>query len=197
MQIDESFELPFSRTVVWQAFQNIQMLVDCLPGAKLTSPESQKPLELAFQIKMGPIAAAFAGQGDVVYDASSFAGNFSGQGTDRKNNSRVKGEARFALHETPGSMTRVDVSVEFALTGALAQFGRIGIVKEIASNITTQFASNLQSKLVPESASESLSESAASGVGADASQIDAPSLNLGRMFWQLFKQRLWRLLGRA
>jgi carbon monoxide dehydrogenase subunit G len=191
MQIDESFELPFSRAVVWQAFQNIQMLVDCLPGAKLTSPESQKPLELAFQIKMGPIAAAFAGQGDVVYDASSFAGNFSGQGTDRKNNSRVKGEARFSLHESAGSLTRVDVSVEFALTGALAQFGRIGIVKEIASNITAQFAQNLKSKLVVPS------DTSPAQVDAGAPELQAPSLNLGRVFWELLKQRLKRLLGRG
>jgi hypothetical protein len=191
MQIDESFELPFSRAVVWRAFQNIQMLVDCLPGAKLTSPESQKPLELSFQIKMGPIAAAFAGQGDVVYDAGSFAGNFSGQGTDRKNNSRVKGEARFSLHESAGSLTRVDVSVEFALTGALAQFGRIGIVKEIASNITAQFAQNLKSKLVVSS------DSSPAQVDAGAPELQAPSLNLGRVFWELLKQRLKRLFGRG
>lgn len=191
MQIDESFDLPFSQAVVWQAFQNLQMLVDCLPGAQLTSPEGQTPLELAFQIKMGPIAAAFAGQGEIAYDADKHSGRFSGQGTDRKNNSRVKGEARFSLHESAGPITRVDVSVEFALTGALAQFGRIGIVKEIASNITAQFAANLKTRLVPES-------SGASTFTPEPAQASvAPSLNLGRLFWQLLKQRFMRLLGRG
>ena len=186
MQIDESFELPFPQKVVWQAFQNIQLLVDCLPGAQLTSPEGQTPLALSFQIKMGPIAAAFAGQGEVSYDASTYSGRFSGQGTDRKNNSRVKGEARFSMVESAGPVTKVNVSVEFALTGALAQFGRIGIVKEIATSITAEFSSNLQNKLVP--ADTTVPESQAPA---------ERSLNVGNLFWKMLKLRLLRWLGRA
>jgi carbon-monoxide dehydrogenase small subunit len=58
----------------------------------------------------------------------------------------VKGEATFALAEIPEG-TRVQVLVDYALTGALAQFGRPGIVKEIASNIAQQFAANLRARL--------------------------------------------------
>ena len=190
MQIDESFELPFSRAVVWQAFQNVKLLVDCLPGAQLVSAENQTPLELSFQIKMGPIAAAFSGQGAIDYDAENYAGSFSGQGTDRKNNTRVKGEARFALLESAGPCTTVKVSVEFALTGALAQFGRIGVVKEIATNITAQFAANLKQRLVPDAVDSMPSDATQSVVHAST------SLNLGNLFWNLLKQRIKRFFGR-
>jgi carbon monoxide dehydrogenase subunit G len=191
MQIDESFELPFSRAVVWQAFQNVKLLVDCLPGAQLVSADNQIPLELSFQIKMGPIAAAFSGQGAIDYDAENYAGSFSGQGTDRKNNTRVKGEARFFLLESPGPSTTVKVSVEFALTGALAQFGRIGVVKEIATNITAQFAANLKQRLVPEAVGPMPSDATQSVVQAST------SLNLGNLFWDLLKQRIKRFFGRG
>ena len=191
MQIDESFDLPFGRTVVWQAFQNVKLLVDCLPGAELVSAENQIPLELSFQIKMGPISAAFSGQGAIDYDAENFAGSFSGQGTDRKNNTRVKGEARFFLLESAGPSTTVKVSVEFALTGALAQFGRIGVVKEIATNITAQFAANLKQRLVPHASDQTLSASTES-VGHSST-----SLNLGNLFWDLLKQRIKRFFWRG
>lgn len=191
MQIDESFELPFSRVVVWQAFQNVKLLVDCLPGAQLVSSENQTPLDLSFQIKMGPISAAFSGQGAIDYDAENFAGSFSGQGTDRKNNTRVKGEARFSLLESPGPSTTVKVSVEFALTGALAQFGRIGVVKEIATNITAQFAANLKQRLVPDAVDPMPSDATQSVVQSSI------SLNLGNLFWDLLKQRIKRFFGRG
>lgn len=194
MQIDESFELPFSRDSVWRAFQNLGMLIDCLPGARLLSPAGQTPLELAFKLKMGPIVAAFSGQGDVAYDPQAFTGRFSGQGTDPKNNSRVKGEARFALLEAAGPVTTVKVSVEFALTGTLAQFGRIGIVKEIAAGLTAQFAANLKRQLVPEALTPA-APSLASDQAADL-QVNR-SFNLGSMLWQLLKQRLKRLFGRG
>lgn len=189
MQLDESFELPFSRAVVWQAFQDVQMLVDCLPGASLTSPADQQPLALNFQIKLGPIVAAFAGQGAITHHPADFSGTFAGQGTDRKSNSRVKGQAGFALQEAPGPVTTVKVSVEFTLTGPLAQFGRIGIVKEIASGITAQFAANLKQQLVPASAGLASAPALA--------PAQAASLNVGALLWLLIKRRVQRFLGRG
>jgi len=73
----------------------------------------------------------------------------------------------------------------------LAQFGRLGIVKEIASNITAQFASNLKVKLVP----EVLGPSSVTSEFAHATA--APQLNMGSVFWKMLKQRLKRWLGRA
>ena len=52
------------------------------------------------------------------------------QGTDRKSNSRVKGEAAFAVIEE-GATTAVELSVSFSITGKLAQFSREGIVKAL------------------------------------------------------------------
>ena len=191
MLLEESFELPFSRAAVWQAFQNVQMMVDCLPGASLTSPVGQLPLTLSFQIKMGPIVAAFAGEGAMAYESADFAGTFSGHGTDRKSSSRVKGQARFALLETAGPVTTVKVRVEFTLTGPLAQFGRIGIVKEIASGITAQFATNLQKQLVP--TLPGLAIAPAPTPAKDA----AASLNVASLVWQLIKLRVLGFLGRG
>ena len=211
MQLKESFDLPFARPLVWKAFEDIALVVQCLPGARLTSPADQRPLELAFEVKMGPIAAAFAGQGEVAYDADRFSGSFTGQGVDRKNNSRVKGQADFSLLASGDACTTVEVTVDFSLTGALAQFGRSGIVKEIASSITAQFAANLKGCMVPPVPSESAAPVAAQGSHSPSSTQETPQpatqpspqpatqpstqLNLGRLLWQLFVQRLRRLFG--
>ena len=178
MQLEESFDLPVARDSAWDAFRDIGTLVSCLPGAKLTSPADADPLQVVFSVKLGPISTSFAGQGRVAY-ASDHSGSFSGSGTDRSTGSRVKGDAKFALSEIPEG-TRVHVVVDYALTGALAQFGRAGIVKEIASNITRQFAANLRVK-VTESASEA-------GAEEPASQLDA-----GDLVWRAVSGRVKRM----
>ena len=145
MQLEQSFELPFRREAAWAAFQDLPMLVSCLPGASLTSSPGATPLEFELAVKLGPIAANFSGQGNLNYE-SDYKGKLSGSGTDRGTGSRVKGSAAFELHEIEGG-TRIRLLIDYALTGALAQFGRSGIIKELAAGITRQFAANLRSNL--------------------------------------------------
>jgi hypothetical protein len=51
------------------------------------------------------------------------------------------------IEEKAGAATRVDVEVGYALTGALAQFSRSGIVNDLAERLTTAFARNLEVRL--------------------------------------------------
>jgi hypothetical protein len=52
----------------------------------------------------------------------------------------------FGLHAQDGA-TRVEIKVDYALSGALAQFGRGAIVQEIAQRLTAEFAGNLTAAL--------------------------------------------------
>lgn len=146
MNLEQRFSVASPLPVVWAAFHQPQLLVDCLPGASLTGPQQDGVLPLLFKIKLGPIAAAFAGSGQLALDEAAHSGAFAGQATDGRNNSRVKGEARFQLAED-GAGTQVGVAIEFAITGSLAQFSREGIVRALADQLTRQFAENLQRQL--------------------------------------------------
>lgn len=146
MQIEQRFELPQPPSAAWPAFQDIALLVECLPGAALTGPVAGGEVPLRFDVRLGPIAAGFIGAGKVSFDAAARSGRFEGAAADRKTNSRVKGAADFSL-APQGSGTLVTVLVDYTLSGALAQFGRAGIVRELATALTAQFAGNLESRL--------------------------------------------------
>lgn len=146
MQIEQRFELPRPPASAWPAFQDIALLVDCLPGAALTGPVQDGEVPLRFDVKLGPIAAGFVGSGKVSFEQARHAGRFEGAAADRKTSSRVKGAADFSL-AAQGEGTVVTVRVDYTLSGALAQFGRAGIVRELATALTTQFAANLESRL--------------------------------------------------
>jgi carbon monoxide dehydrogenase subunit G len=191
VQLEESFELPFPRETVWAAFKDIELLVSCLPGAALESALDASPLKLSLSVKLGPIAAKFAGEGAVTYRDETCSGVLSGNGADRATNSRVKGTATFALD--PGEeSTRVKLDIDYALTGALAQVGRPGIVKEVAAKLTQQFATNLKTRIAERSA-----QPPAANAHEPVAPGSAPpqALNAGSLIWSVLWGRVKQLFG--
>jgi carbon monoxide dehydrogenase subunit G len=153
MQLEQRFSLAAPLEAVWQAFHDVGLLVECLPGASIDAakPENEDGIALMFRVKLGPIAAGFAGRGRLTLIEAEKKGGFSGGAVDAKTNSRVKGEAGFML-TSEGAATLVTVTVNFAITGALAQFSREGIVRALAETLTKQFADNLQARLPQQAA---------------------------------------------
>ena len=214
MEIQQSFTVPFPPALVWRCFQDIEGIVACLPGAALTAPPEQDQLKLSMTVKLGPIVAAFAGDGSMALDDSQMQGKLTGSGNDRKSGSRVKGEAAFSLHDASDAApaTRVDVKVDYAIAGSLAQFSRGGIVRELAERLTTAFSDNLRKKLeaenpqsetVGDAPSEPVTEvqghtqQAASPVPVKpaAPRVAAAPLDLGGLFWPMLLRRIRRLFG--
>ncbi|MEY8875989.1 MAG: SRPBCC family protein [Leptothrix sp. (in: b-proteobacteria)] len=182
MQLEQGFTLPLPPAQAWPAFRDISLLVGCLPGASLTGPvevtADGASVPLRFDVKLGPIAAGFLGSGQATFDDAARAGRFDGAAADRKTQSRVKGSAAFALAPNEAGGTAVAVTVDFALSGALAQFGRAGLVREIAHALTEQFAANLGERLAQAGALEApqahaLSRSGGPTVSLPAAAIDA------------------------
>ena len=197
MEIRQSFTVPFAADQVWRCFHDIEAIVGCLPGAGLAEPPREGKLALSMMVKLGPIAANFAGQAEMTFDESARCGRIAGGGSDRKSGSRVKGEASFSLHEesAPTASTRIDIRVDYSIAGSLAQFSRGGIVRELAEKMTAQFSGNLRKKLEADQGEPA----SRSGDVADAAPALAPTPtappDLGKMFWSILIARIKRWLG--
>jgi carbon monoxide dehydrogenase subunit G len=211
MQLEQSFTLPFTRAAVWPAFADVPMLVSCMPGAALQGEaravEGGADLDMLFTVKLGPITGAFQGQGQVRRDDTAMRGVFNGSGADRKSGSRARGEATFALVETGPAETRVDVNVDYSLTGALAQFSRGAIVKELASALTRDFAANLRERIgaaqgtvataPPVVESAVTSEAAEEAATPAPARAEAAPLDAGKLFWRVLWRRILHFFGRS
>ncbi|MGC3987998.1 MAG: SRPBCC family protein [Pseudorhodoferax sp.] len=180
MQLEQPFLLATEPARVWQAFHDVRLMVECLPGASI-KPGAElvdgAEIPLLFKVKLGPIAAGFAGQGQLQLDEGTQSGSFAGGAVDAKTNSRVKGQARFALLPDAAG-TRVTLAVEFAVTGSLAQFSREGIVRALAEQLTRQFADNLQARLpqAAEAPPATAAPQTAEALAAAASVACAPTV---------------------
>lgn len=189
MEIEQRFTLDAAPERVWQAFDDIRLLVNCLPGASIAADAdadlSAGNVALLFKVKLGPIAAAFKGQGELQRDPAARTGAFSGSAVDGKTQSRVKGVARFALQPGDAGGTAVTVAVDYTITGALAQFSREGIVRALAEQLTREFAQNLQAALPQGVAVDAVAEVPVTTRPAPPSSNASPNASID--LWSVLK----------
>ncbi|CAO3458090.1 hypothetical protein [Azospirillum argentinense] len=198
----QTLAVNFPRARVWPLLGDVEQVMSCMPGASLTKPREGDRIFGQMRVKLGPIAAAFAGEGTLTMDEATHTGVIHGQGTDPKNNSRAKADVTFAVLEE-GAGTRIDLTVDFTLTGVLAQFSRGAIVQEIANRLTAEFARNLEAKLAataPAVATETVAEEvveATSSVEAVSAPAPEPAkeLNAGNLLWVMLKDWLRKLFS--
>ncbi|KAA1056774.1 SRPBCC family protein [Azospirillum argentinense] len=194
----QTLAVNFPRARVWPLLGDVEQVMSCMPGASLTKPREGDRIFGQMRVKLGPIAAAFAGEGTLTMDEATHTGVIHGQGTDPKNNSRAKADVTFAVvEEGPG--TRIDLTVDFTLTGVLAQFSRGAIVQEIANRLTAEFARNLEAKLAATAPVAEEEAAASSDVVAAPAPEPAPEpakeLNAGNLLWVMLKDWLRGLFG--
>ena len=180
VEIRYSFVVSRSRDEVWLFFADFARVVHCIPGASLTKPPTDENIEGKMSVKLGPIMANFVGRARVVRDDSRHCGLILGAGSDRVGGSRAAGEVEYALEASGPDETHVTLIIRALLAGALAQFGRTGIVEGLAAQIVETFARNIESNL--------------SGL---ASPLRAgSSLDVGSLFWSVLKMRARKILGK-
>jgi carbon-monoxide dehydrogenase small subunit len=156
IEIRQSFVIARPQAEVWSFLDDIARVVPCMPGATLSAVRGDR-LRGQLAIKLGPIAATFDGEARVVRDAATQRGMILGAGRDRLGASRASGELEYQLRpEQDAAATRLDITVRALLLGPLAQFGRSGIVSDLAARITDMFARNLERRMagVPDAADE-------------------------------------------
>jgi carbon-monoxide dehydrogenase small subunit len=183
IEIRQSFVIARPQAEVWSFLDDIARVVPCMPGATLSAVRGDR-LRGQLAIKLGPIAATFDGEARVVRDAATQRGMILGAGRDRLGASRASGELEYQLRPEQGAAaTRLDITVRALLLGPLAQFGRSGIVSDLAARITDMFARNLERRMagVPDAMEERA--------------ISASSL-LGAVIAERIKKALARLLDK-
>jgi len=93
------------------------------------------------------MASAFAGSVEIERDEEKFRGVVRGAGRDARSASSGRSIIVYQVKALNDTSSRVDVSVKFLLAGALAQFARSGLVKDVADHLTRVFARNLEARL--------------------------------------------------
>ncbi|MDN3623872.1 xanthine dehydrogenase family Fe-S subunit [Methylobacterium isbiliense] len=176
----QAIDLAHPPEAVFALLNDIEAVAACLPGAVLAGRPEADTVEGGLQVRIGPIRATFRGRARIARDEAGLSGRVRGAGSDAGGRSATEGEIRYRVSPGPAPGTaRVDLDVGYTLTGPLAQFGRPGLVRDLAGRIAAEFARTLDARL-------------SGAVGPAPAALDPFRLALG-----LLRARLAAWRGRA
>jgi carbon-monoxide dehydrogenase small subunit len=188
VSFDQNFVVNYPRHQVWEMFGRVREVAACLPGASLIGEPTPEHVEGQIRVKVGPIAAEFRGQAEIERDESSYSGKITGAGNAIRSNSATRGVIGYRLLPArDGKSTEVAVTIGYTLTGMLAQFGRPGIVQDVAARLTVAFAQNLEARL----GGKATADLSSGGGGLDAGSLifSVVAGRLKKLFTRLFGSR--------
>jgi len=145
---EQSFSIGRPPAEVFAAFGRIREIADCIPGAVIDGEPAPNRVEGGIRVRFGPISPMFRGAAVVERDEERFAGRILGKGADAGERSTMQGDIRYRIvgGEEPGT-ARVELEIGYALKGALAQFGRPSLVRNLAGRMVAEFSRNLEDRL--------------------------------------------------
>jgi uncharacterized protein len=145
MDLSHRFRVPASVEEAWTAFNHLDRIAPCFPGATITTV-SGDDFEGSIKVKLGPVALVYNGSGRFVErDPDAHRVVFEAQGQDRRGNGTATARvtASFAGDE---KSTDVELVTDLAITGKPAQFGP-AVISDASDKLLDQFASNVSGRL--------------------------------------------------
>ncbi len=146
MKLHQEFVIARPLDEVWRFFHDVPDVAACLPGAEYLGPKEDGRHAGKVSAKVGPFQASFEGEADLCYDEAAKSVALKGKGVDRKGASRGKMTMACTLRQAgPGTAIIVDSDVQ--LSGTIAQFGRTGLISEIANALVADFVANAEAAM--------------------------------------------------
>ncbi|MGH8951885.1 MAG: SRPBCC family protein [Acidimicrobiia bacterium] len=150
MKIEHEFTVARPPDRVWEFFQDIPSVAQCLPGAEMLGRSEDGSYDGKLSVKLGPMAASFEGKATVTPDAQARSATIEGKGVDRTGGSRGQVKVTYQI-ESEGTGSKVGVDADVTLSGPVAQFGRTGLVNEMSKRLIGEFVGCLEAKLAADS----------------------------------------------
>jgi carbon monoxide dehydrogenase subunit G len=139
MDLTHRFSVPAGVAEAWDAFNDLEGLAPCFPGATITSVEGDE-FSGSVKIKLGPISLMYNGSGRYIErnDADRRV-VIEARGKDKRGNGTATATVTASFAES-GAQTDVEVLTDLVITGKPAQFGR-GVISDVSDKLLDQFVS--------------------------------------------------------
>lgn len=139
MDLTHRFRVPASVEETWTAFNHLDRLAACFPGATLASTDGDT-FAGSVKIKIGPLPLVYDGSGRFLErDLAERRLVLQATGEDRRGNGSATATVT-ALLVGDESATEVELLADLDLTGRPAQFGS-DVVSDVSDKLLDQFAS--------------------------------------------------------
>jgi carbon monoxide dehydrogenase subunit G len=172
MELNHRFTVPAPIEDTWAAFNDLERVAPCFPGAELTSVDGDE-FTGSCKVKLGPISLLYTGKGTFLErDESTYRALIEAKGKDKRGNGTAGAKVTAQLH-AEGDSTVVEVATDLQITGKPAQFGR-GVIQDVSDRLLDQFVACLQDRLGPAAAEPEAVQAAAATEEPVTADIPVP-----------------------
>jgi len=175
MDLTHRFSVPADVAEAWDAFNDLEGLAPCFPGATITSVDGDE-FSGSVKIKLGPISLMYNGSGRYIErnDADRRV-VIEARGKDKRGNGTATATVTASFAES-GGQTDVEVLTDLVITGKPAQFGR-GVISDVSDKLLDQFVSCVSGRFADGLGADGLGAAGLGAAGAEpsASPVEAAS----------------------
>lgn len=174
MELTNDIEVNAPVEEVWAAFNDVERIAPCLPGAQLQEIEGEEFRGIV-KVKVGPITAQYKGKATFEErDKDNWKVVIKGDGRDTRGAGNASALITATLDPVSDAITKVNVHTDLTITGKVAQFGR-GAIADVSTKLMGQFAENLEELLEqPAEPAPEPEPAPAAGEAPTVRKIDAP-----------------------
>jgi carbon monoxide dehydrogenase subunit G len=146
LELTHTFTVPATLDETWAAFNDIESVASCFPGATVTSVEGDE-FKGSCKVKLGPISLVYNGAGKFLErDDSTHKFVVEAKGKDKRGNGTAGADVTATFTESSPGATSVEVVTDLSITGKPAQFGR-GVIQDVSDKLLQQFVDCLESRV--------------------------------------------------
>ena len=147
MVITTRFELGAPVDAAWAYLLDVPKIAHCVPGASLTEVIDDKTYVGKVDVKLGPIGVSYKGRITIdSIDAATHTVRVKAQGAETRGRGGASALMTAQL-EPSDKGTTVVMNTDLSVSGVVAQFGRTGIMQEVAQRMAQRFASCVDQEL--------------------------------------------------
>jgi carbon monoxide dehydrogenase subunit G len=153
MDLTHRFVVPAPIDATWAAFNDLERVARCFPGATVTSVEGDD-FAGSVKVKLGPIAMHYDGSGRFVErDEPHHRAVIRATGQDQRGNGTA-GVTVVVHMMLEGEGTAVELTSDLAITGGPSQFGR-NVVQDVSDRLLDEFVDCIAGQLGQETTTPS------------------------------------------
>jgi len=145
--ITTRFELGVPVEAAWEYLLDVPKIAHCVPGASLTDVIDDKTYAGKVEVKLGPIGVSYKGKITLEsVDVTTHTVKVKAEGAETRGRGGASAVMTAALQPSDNG-TSVVMNTDLAVSGVVAQFGRTGIMQEVAQRMAQRFASCVDQEL--------------------------------------------------
>jgi len=147
IRIEEVFEIQAHPDRVWSYLTDPRQVVNCLPGAELTSVQDDTTFLGRVKVKVGPISTAYAGKVILTErDDANRVVKMTGEGRETGGAGSAKMTMTSSVVGLANGRSEVRVVADIDIVGRIAQFGR-GMIESVNKQMFKQFTECVRTTL--------------------------------------------------